>query len=225
MWLNNCVGKQNIVAFYLLLTGAAAMMLTQIAVGAYNIYVFTTPDFAARLTTYYPGASALGIFVVMLAIWLITIVVLGLVLQLLSFHSLLVLRDLTTYDFIVQRGQERQGLEVVPGHGSSLAVFCYGYRKASPMTQRDHAAAAALYQQPQQHGSDPHEVGLELRDAAAEEEAPPPPPPPPPQLLQPPQPLAPAAAGGAAASAQPAPAPAPAAGTQPKRADPYADLI
>ena len=244
MWLNNCVGKQNILAFYVLLVSSAAMMLTQIAVGAYDIYVFSTPAFAARLASYYPSASPLGIFVVLLAVWLITLAVMGLVVQLLSFHSLLVLRDLTTYDFIVQRGQERQGLEVVPGHGSSLAVFCHGYRKASPMTQQDHAAAAALYQpsavqeqqqqqqqqQPQQQpsSSDPYhldatEVGLELRSAAVGEDSPLPPPPaaaqPAQQPTPPPQPqLAPQqAAGGAAPQASPA---------SPRRAgDPYADLI
>ena len=159
VWLNNCVGKQNIVGFYTLLAGAGALMLTQIAVGAYAIYAFTTPLFAQRLATYYPSASPLGIFVVLLAIWLIAIAVEALVLQLLSFHSLLVLRDLTTYDFIVQRGQERQGIEVVPGHGSSLAIHCRGYRKASPAAPQDHAASAALQQQPQDVG----EVGLELR--------------------------------------------------------------
>ena len=163
VWLNNCVGKQNIVGFYTLLAGAGALMLTQIAVGAYAIYAFTTPLFAQRLATYYPSASPLGIFVVLLAIWLIAIAVEALVLQLLSFHSLLVLRDLTTYDFIVQRGQERQGIEVVPGHGSSLAIYCRGYRKASPMAPQDHAAAAALQQQQQQHPQDVGEVGLELR--------------------------------------------------------------
>jgi len=237
VWLNNCVGKQNIMAFYVLLTGAAAMILTQIAVGAYDIYVFTTPDFAARLLTSYPSASPLGIFVVLLAVWLITIAVLGLVLQLLSFHALLVLRDLTTYDFIVQRGQERQGLEVVPGHGSSLSVYCHGYRKATPMTQRDHAAAAALYQPQQQqqaqeeqaqepgvHSSDPSgEVGLELRRAGEEEEAPPPPPPPAPVPAPLPAPApaqqqqqqpSPQALGGSARGAG-----------LPRKEDPYADLI
>jgi hypothetical protein len=237
VWLNNCVGRQNILAFYMLLVSAAAMMLTQIAVGAYDIYVFTTPAFVARLASFYPSASPLGIFVVLLAVWLITLAVMGLVVQLLSFHSLLVLRDLTTYDFIVQRGQERQGLEVVPGHGSSLAVYCYGYRKASPMTPRDHAAAAALYQpaaaqeqqqqqqQQQPSSSDPYhldatEVGLELRSAAAGGDSPPPPPPPPAPAQQPPQlALAPQAGGGAGGAPQPSP-------TSPrKQGDPYADLI
>ncbi len=129
MWLNNCVGRQNIVPFYALLGGAAGMLAVQIAVGAYGIYAFTTPVFEQRLQAYLPGASAVGALVGMLIVWVVTIAAEGLVLQLLSFHSVLVMRDLTTYDFIVQRGQERNGMEVVPGHGASLSAYCRGHSK------------------------------------------------------------------------------------------------
>jgi len=130
VWLNNCVGRQNIAAFYALLAGTAGQMLTQIVVGAYGIYVYTTPAFALRAQAYFPAASPLGVLVVIVVAWVLAIAVEGLVVQLLSFHGVLVARDLTTYDFIVQRGQERQGVEIVPGYGSSLGTWLRGYRKA-----------------------------------------------------------------------------------------------
>lgn len=186
VWLNNCVGRQNIVPFYALLAGAGGMLAVQIAVGAYGIYAFTTPLFEQRLQAYLPGASPVGALVGMLLVWIVTIAAEGLVLQLLSFHSVLVMRDLTTYDFIVQRGQERNGMEVVPGHGSSVSAYCKGHSKRPSALQPVPAhlppqPPPAQQQQPtayqEEHG---RQAGLELRGvqastssvAPAEEQAP-----------------------------------------------------
>ena len=154
MWLNNCVGRQNIAAFYALLAGTAGQMLTQIIVGAYGISLYTTPAFALRVQAYYPAASPLGVLVVLVVAWVLAIAVEALVVQLLSFHGVLVARDLTTYDFIVQRGQERQGVEVVPGYGSSLGTWLRGYRKEAP---------APPSPPQQQHEQPPPQPQLELR--------------------------------------------------------------
>jgi len=107
------------------------MLGTQIGVGCYNIYVFVALNWTERQNTFYPSlGSNLGTFIPMLAVWVLCIIMDGLVIQLFCFHFLLVLRNITTFDYIVQRGQRNNGTEPTPGHGSSLGTWFGGYRKA-----------------------------------------------------------------------------------------------
>lgn len=129
IWLNNCVGRQNIVAFYTVLVGAACMLGTQIVVGCFDIVGFANGSWGSRQGAMYPSVSPLGTFIPMLAVWVLCIAVVALVAQLFSFHALLVLRNITTFDYIVQRGQARNGQEVTPGHGSSLGTWFAGYQR------------------------------------------------------------------------------------------------
>ncbi len=123
------MGRQNIVAFYTVLVGAACMLGTQIVVGCFDIVGFADGSWGGRQGTMYPAVTPLGTFIPMLAVWVLCIAVVALVAQLFSFHALLVLRNITTFDYIVQRGQARNGQEITPGHGSSLGTWLVGYQR------------------------------------------------------------------------------------------------
>jgi hypothetical protein len=106
MWLNNCVGKQNIAAFYLLLVSTLLMLSLQAAVGGVYIAVFARDGYYERVSAYFNDqASPLGVFITVMVVTALCLVTAGFLVQLIAFHAHLVRREMTTYDFIVHRSR------------------------------------------------------------------------------------------------------------------------
>ncbi len=147
MWLNNCVGRQNIVPFYALLLSAGAMLTVQIAVGFYGVIIFLAARdvFAAAVRGWmYAGAAAEGAFAGLAMFWIMSMIALGFIAQLIMFHAHLVARNLTTYEFIVQHGHSHGGAAAPAlGSGSALSLWLDAARKRRAAA-RNAAATARL---------------------------------------------------------------------------------
>lgn len=126
-WLNNCIGAANYRPFFYLVAAACALLVTQIAWGTWLFALSFSDDAGsrARLASAYPGFSyagwqaLVGVFVGLAAAALL---LLG---ELLSFHAVLVLKDMTTYDFIMAGRQA-----ATPGTAAAAAAAAAPYPTA-----------------------------------------------------------------------------------------------
>lgn len=122
MWLNNCVGKQNIAAFYLLLVSTLLMLTLQVAVGGAYIAVFCRDGYNERVVLYFNDqANPMAVFITVLVVTALCVVTVSFLVQLIVFHAHLLRREMTTYDFIVHRG--RGGAADGVGSGSSCSLW------------------------------------------------------------------------------------------------------
>ena len=184
MWLNNCVGKQNIAAFYLLLVSTLLMLSLQAAVGGAFIAVFVRAGYSERVGAYFNDqASPLGVFVAVLVITALCLIAVGFVVQLIIFHAHLLRRDMTTYDFIVHRSRPnaapngrgggsscslwmREALDPQlppppPGDGDASFLFCL-FARARCLCGSCAAGAVAAAAQPAVDVA-PGQTGLQVR--------------------------------------------------------------
>lgn len=147
-WLNNCIGGQNYKLFFGCLTTAMATALTLLAFCLYLFIMY----FKNRETVMNQPAwrlfgdlnnktfiSATGVMILLL---LIAIVLLG---HLLSFHIFLMLKGLSTYDYIVQARQASPNIStytesvVVPPKIQPLRG-----NKISPLDTKDNAGTESI---------------------------------------------------------------------------------
>lgn len=92
IWLNNCVGRHNYMAFLALLLSAATMLVVQVAIGIYILVDYASDKAALDLyvrNSLYSGLSGTAYFAVTIIITILCLTAFGLVGQLLSFHCYL----------------------------------------------------------------------------------------------------------------------------------------
>jgi hypothetical protein len=152
VWLNTCVGKHNIAAFYSTLVSAVFMLGTQFILGFFSIiaYLSNAADYKQNLRLVYSSSSiyAEGIVIGMVAFWIVSIVTIFPVFTLLRFHATLISRNLTTYEFIKFHNQAHTypgGVAPRMGSGSSFGIWLRDRRSARLLyrQKKEEAAAAA----------------------------------------------------------------------------------
>lgn len=105
VWLNNCVGKHNYISFLTLLISSSIMLIVPVTMGVYILVDYTTQPVStdSRVRQFYPSLSGSAFLAIILTIGVLALTTLSGVLQLFIFHAFLVLKDQTTYEYIMGR--------------------------------------------------------------------------------------------------------------------------
>jgi hypothetical protein len=105
VWLNNCVGKHNYISFLSLLISSSVMLIVPVTMGVYILVDYTTQPVAtdSRVRQFYPSLSGAAFLAIILTIGVLALTTLSGVLQLFIFHAFLVLKNQTTYEYIMGR--------------------------------------------------------------------------------------------------------------------------
>ncbi|KAJ9526516.1 hypothetical protein QJQ45_017836, partial [Haematococcus lacustris] len=123
-WLNNCVGQKNYKSFFALVLFTLSLLVLQLAWALWLFVISFTQQDSMRdcvrqqygNTVNYSGWQA------MLALYAITVIAaVLLIVELCSFHLVLISRGMSTYDFIIAQRQARSGqADSLPSTASSL---------------------------------------------------------------------------------------------------------
>ena len=105
VWLNNCVGKHNYISFLTLLVSSSVMLIVPVTMGVYILVDYTTQPVAtdSRVRQFYPNLSGSAFLAIILTVGVLALTTLSGVLQLFIFHAFLVLKNQTTYEYIMGR--------------------------------------------------------------------------------------------------------------------------
>ncbi|CAN0291327.1 unnamed protein product [Pylaiella littoralis] len=109
-WLNNCVGRINYRYFVALLLSTFFMTFIQLGLSVWFVVMFHTNNatFSDRVENEYARVGKTGHIVLVYIFAVLVLPFLGLLAQLLGFHAMLISRDLTTYDYIVQEQRKER---------------------------------------------------------------------------------------------------------------------
>ena len=112
-WVNNCVGKSNYKLFIALLFAAASLSLVTLAESCLCLHTaFTDYElFSTEVSARYGEAAAILLGVLVFTA-LQSGVVLFLLVYLLGFHLWLARQNLTTFEYILQRGPREKRVSV-----------------------------------------------------------------------------------------------------------------
>ncbi|GFH15776.1 palmitoyltransferase, partial [Haematococcus lacustris] len=123
-WLNNCVGQKNYKSFFALVLFTLSLLVLQLAWALWLFVISFTQQDSMRdcvrqqygNTVNYSGWQA------MLALYAMTVIAaVLLIVELCSFHLVLISRGMSTYDFIIAQRQARSGqADSLPSTASSL---------------------------------------------------------------------------------------------------------
>ncbi|CAM9103068.1 unnamed protein product, partial [Hapterophycus canaliculatus] len=109
-WLNNCVGRSNYRYFIALLLSTFFMTSIQLGLSIWFAVMYHSDDatFSNRVENGYARLGRTSHIVMVYIFGVLVLPFLGLLAQLLGFHVMLISRNLTTYDYIVQEQQKER---------------------------------------------------------------------------------------------------------------------
>ncbi|CAB1098437.1 unnamed protein product [Ectocarpus sp. CCAP 1310/34] len=109
-WLNNCVGRSNYRYFVTLLVSTFFMTSIQLGISSWFAVMYHSDNvaFSDRVEGRYARLGGTGHIVLVYAFAVLVLPFLGLLAQLLGFHIMLISRNLTTYDYIVQEQRKER---------------------------------------------------------------------------------------------------------------------
>ncbi|GFH17248.1 palmitoyltransferase, partial [Haematococcus lacustris] len=131
-WLNNCVGQKNYKRFFALVLFTLSLLVLQLAWALWLFVISFTQQDSMRdcvrqqygNTVNYSGWQGASLLAAqaMLALYAITVIAaVLLIVELCSFHLVLISRGMSTYDFIIAQRQARSGqADSLPSTASSL---------------------------------------------------------------------------------------------------------
>jgi hypothetical protein len=141
--------------FFMLLVGAVALLSVQVAVCIYIIvqYGVNRTDLEGDLHSSLPNLSAPALFGLAIGILSFILVCYIMVLQLLFFHVLLIIRDITTYDYIMMKQRQYAGLPTIgaPPGGGARTSLCFGQGDAPQQAAQQQQQAAQVAPEQDSH--------------------------------------------------------------------------
>ncbi|KAL5196558.1 hypothetical protein ABZP36_000070 [Zizania latifolia] len=110
-WLNNCIGKRNYMRFFILLTSSLFLLILQSAIGV-SVLVFCfveRKEFSIQIVSKLGSSFSVVPYVIVVASCTILAMVASLpIAQLLFFHILLIMKGISTYDYIITLREQEQ---------------------------------------------------------------------------------------------------------------------